>query len=38
MIAQQLAGWGTQIEVVESASVQDQLARIGRELTQHYSV
>lgn len=38
MIAQHLAGWGTQIEVVESASVQGELARIGRELAEHYAV
>src|SRR5262249_40390041 len=32
MLAQQLAGWGTAIEVVGPASVRRELVRIGREL------
>ncbi|WP_323373423.1 helix-turn-helix transcriptional regulator [Plantactinospora alkalitolerans] len=36
-IARHLAGWGAMIEVVEPRSVQDQLARIGDELTGRYS-
>src|SRR6516162_2581856 len=35
-IARNLAGWGTMIEVVEPRSVQDELARIGAELTVRY--
>jgi predicted DNA-binding transcriptional regulator YafY len=35
-IARNLAGWGTIIEVVEPRSVQDELARIGAELTARY--
>ena len=35
-IARNLAGWGTMIEVVEPRSVQDELARIGAELTARY--
>ncbi|MER6945389.1 WYL domain-containing protein [Nonomuraea sp. NPDC000554] len=37
MIAQDLAGWGTQIEVVESEEVRAELARIGAELTARYA-
>jgi predicted DNA-binding transcriptional regulator YafY len=36
MIAQQLAGWGNGIEVVDSPPVQAELARIGAELTARY--
>jgi predicted DNA-binding transcriptional regulator YafY len=36
MIAQRLAGWGALVEVVESAAVQAELARIGSELTDRY--
>lgn len=36
MIAQHLAGWGAQLEVVEPASVAAELARIGAELTGRY--
>ena len=36
MIAQQLAGWGTAVEVVEPDSVKAELARIGSELTARY--
>jgi predicted DNA-binding transcriptional regulator YafY len=35
-IARQLAGWGALVEVVEPASVQAELARIGAELTTRY--
>jgi predicted DNA-binding transcriptional regulator YafY len=35
-IARQLAGWGGLVEVVEPASVQAELARIGAELTTRY--
>jgi predicted DNA-binding transcriptional regulator YafY len=35
-IARNLAGWGSLIEVVEPRSVQDELARIGAELTPGY--
>jgi predicted DNA-binding transcriptional regulator YafY len=35
-IARHLAGWGTMIEVVEPRSVQEELARIGAELTARY--
>jgi predicted DNA-binding transcriptional regulator YafY len=37
MIAQHLAGWGGSIEVVDPPSVQAELARLGRELTQRYA-
>ena len=37
MIAQQLAGWGALIEVVDSPPVCSELARIGAELTERYS-
>lgn len=36
-IAEQLAGWGARVEVVEPASVQAELARIGAELTARYA-
>ncbi|MBN6039933.1 YafY family protein [Amycolatopsis sp. 195334CR] len=36
MIAQQLAGWGGQLEVVESAAVRAELARVGAELSRRY--
>ena len=36
MIAQQLAGWGALIEVVDSPPVCSELARIGAELTERY--
>ncbi|MGW7684777.1 helix-turn-helix transcriptional regulator [Kribbella sp. NPDC054772] len=36
MIAQHLAGWGGSIEVVDPPSVQAELARLGRELTDRY--
>jgi len=36
-IAQQLAGWGTLLEVVESEPVREELARIGRELAARYA-
>ncbi|MFI6024909.1 helix-turn-helix transcriptional regulator [Amycolatopsis magusensis] len=36
MIAQQLAGWGDQVEVVESEPVRAELARIGAELARRY--
>jgi predicted DNA-binding transcriptional regulator YafY len=36
-IARHLAGWGTQLEVVEPDAVADQLARIGAELTARYA-
>jgi predicted DNA-binding transcriptional regulator YafY len=35
-IARHLAGWGSMVEVVEPASVQAELARIGTELTRLY--
>jgi predicted DNA-binding transcriptional regulator YafY len=35
-VARNLAGWGTMIEVVEPASVQSELARIGTELAGRY--
>jgi predicted DNA-binding transcriptional regulator YafY len=35
-IARQLAGWGALVEVVEPATVQTELARIGAELTTRY--
>ncbi|TCO51128.1 WYL domain-containing protein [Kribbella antiqua] len=37
MIAQELAGWGTSIEVVDPPSVQAELARLGSELVSRYS-
>lgn len=37
MIAQQLAGWGAEIEVVDSTAVVDELARIGAELVSRYA-
>ncbi|MEU8222383.1 WYL domain-containing protein [Kribbella sp. NPDC048915] len=37
MIAQELAGWGGSIEVLDPPSVQAELARLGRELTQRYA-
>ncbi|GAA1597269.1 MULTISPECIES: helix-turn-helix transcriptional regulator [Kribbella] len=37
MIAQHLAGWGGSIEVVDPPSVQAELARLGRELTNRYT-
>jgi predicted DNA-binding transcriptional regulator YafY len=36
-IARHLAGWGVMIEVLEPASVQAELARIGAELTGRYA-
>lgn len=36
-IARNLAGWGTQVEVVEPGSVRAELARIGSELAAHYA-
>ncbi|MET0965709.1 MAG: WYL domain-containing protein [Nakamurella sp.] len=36
MIAQQLAGWGSIVEVVEPVSVQAELARLGAELVAGY--
>ncbi|MFC8043645.1 helix-turn-helix transcriptional regulator [Nocardia sp. NPDC057353] len=36
MIAQQLAGWGAELEVVEPESVRAELARIGAELLARY--
>lgn len=38
MIAQHLAGWGGSIEVVDPPSVQAELARLGQELADRYSV
>src|SRR5689334_4958527 len=37
MIAQQLAGWGALVEVLDPPSVQAELARLGRELVQRYA-
>ncbi|WP_371852345.1 helix-turn-helix transcriptional regulator [Nocardia arizonensis] len=37
MIAQQLAGWGAEIEVVAPRSVRDELTRIGAELVDRYA-
>lgn len=37
MIAQDLAGWGATIEVLEPPSVQAELARLGTELANRYS-
>ncbi|MVU77060.1 WYL domain-containing protein [Nocardia sp. ET3-3] len=36
MIAQQLAGWGAAVEVVEPESVRAELARLGAELVRRY--
>ena len=36
MIAQQLAGWGSIVEVVQPRSVQAELARLGKELVASY--
>lgn len=36
-IARHLAGWGTQLEVVEPPSVRAELARLGRELVSSYA-
>nr|WP_296778676.1 WYL domain-containing protein [Rhodococcus sp. (in: high G+C Gram-positive bacteria)] len=36
MIAQHLAGWGNILDVVDSDSVRDELARIGAELVESY--
>ncbi|MCU1644906.1 MAG: putative HTH-type transcriptional regulator YobV [Nocardia sp.] len=36
MIAQQLAGWGTALEVTEPESVRAELARLGTELAERY--
>ncbi|WP_067700285.1 helix-turn-helix transcriptional regulator [Nocardia jejuensis] len=36
MIAQQLAGWGTALEVLRPQSVRDELARLGAELLARY--
>lgn len=35
-IAEQVAGWGARIEVLEPAAVRAELARIGTELTARY--
>ena len=35
-IAEQLAGWGNAVEVIEPEEVRDELARIGAELVQSY--
>jgi hypothetical protein len=35
-IAERIAGWGATVEVVESAPVRAELARIGAELTARY--
>ncbi|RZU10437.1 putative DNA-binding transcriptional regulator YafY [Kribbella rubisoli] len=37
MIAQELAGWGGSIEVLDPPEVRAELARLGRELTDRYS-
>ena len=37
-IAEQLAGWGAMVEVVEPEPVRAELARIGRELTERYAL
>ncbi|OXM44703.1 WYL domain-containing protein, partial [Amycolatopsis thailandensis] len=37
MIAQQLAGWGSMIDVLGPPSVQEELARIGAELVERYA-
>lgn len=36
-IAQELAGWGALVEVLEPDSVKDELARLGSELVARYS-
>ena len=36
MIAERLAGWGGQVEVVDPPEVRAELARIGRELVSRY--
>jgi hypothetical protein len=36
-IAEQLAGWGALVEVLEPVSVQEELARIGAELVERYA-
>ncbi|MFI6909421.1 helix-turn-helix transcriptional regulator [Nonomuraea sp. NPDC050394] len=36
-IAEQLAGWGAMVDVIEPRSVRDELARIGQELTERYA-
>ncbi len=36
MLAEQLAGWGAMIDVVEPAEVRTELARIGRELVERF--
>jgi hypothetical protein len=36
-IARHLAGWGALVEVLEPASVQAELARIGTELAGRYA-
>jgi hypothetical protein len=38
MIAQDLAGWGAIVEVIESAAVQAELVRLGSELVARYGV
>ncbi|MGW4246993.1 helix-turn-helix transcriptional regulator, partial [Nocardia sp. NPDC004722] len=38
MIAQQLAGWGAAVEVVEPESVRAELARLGAELLRRYAI
>jgi predicted DNA-binding transcriptional regulator YafY len=35
-IAEQLAGWGATVEVIDPPAVRQELARIGRELIQRY--
>ncbi|MBH0777219.1 helix-turn-helix transcriptional regulator [Nocardia bovistercoris] len=37
MIAQQLAGWGAELEVISPQEVRAELARIGAELLHHYA-
>ena len=36
-IAEQLAGWGSTVEVVEPPAVRQELARIGQELSERYA-
>ncbi|MDA3648095.1 WYL domain-containing protein [Saccharopolyspora indica] len=36
-LAEQLAGWGSAVEVLEPDSVRRELARIGRDLTERYA-
>ncbi|MFE3189578.1 helix-turn-helix transcriptional regulator [Nocardia sp. NPDC059240] len=38
MIAQQLAGWGATVEVLEPESVRTELARLGTELVRRYGI